>query len=222
MKYKAIIFDFDGTLAHLTIDFDKIKRKILSLADIFFEEINEAFKDYPLLELIDFLTGELKKTSIDLAKEFNTRCRLLLVDMEMRASRLGRLFPYTMDVINNLRRRDIKIGVISRNCTPAIEMVFPTIDKVVDVFLPREDVEKVKPHPHHVVKAIEKIGVTRDLVLLVGDHPMDILCGRGAQVDVAAVSSGKISYEELKELKPDFLAKDVYELYKILEQKKYI
>ncbi len=223
MQYKGIIFDFDGTLAKLTIDFEKIKKKIIALADIFFDELDHGvIKEYPLLELIEFLTDNLKKTSLTLAKEFNTRCRLLLVDMELRAARGGKLFPFTMKVISNLRHRNIKIGVISRNCTPAIKMVFPDIDKVVDVFLPREDVDKVKPHPNHIIKATQRMGIKKDYVLMVGDHPMDILCAKSGGVDVAAVCSGNVSCEELKNLDPEFLAKDIYELYKILDQKKCI
>jgi len=217
MKFKGIIFDFDGTLANLTIDFQKIKRKILLLADIFFEHKKIDVDSLPLLECIDVLTGELKKVNNDLAKEFNTRCRLILVDMEMRAARRGRLFPYTLDILNQLKKNGINIGVITRNCTPAVKMVFPDIEQEVDVFLPREDVPRVKPDPIHVQLAMERLGLNRDEVLVVGDHPIDILCAKKIGVKSAAVSSGRISFEELKTSDPDFLEKDLKELYERLK-----
>jgi phosphoglycolate phosphatase len=217
MKFKGIIFDFDGTLANLTIDFQKIKRKILLLADIFFEHKKIDVDSLPLLECIDVLTGELKKVNNDLAKEFNTRCRLILVDMEMRAARRGRLFPYTLDILNQLKKNGINIGVITRNCTPAVKMVFPDIEQEVDVFLPREDVPRVKPDPIHVQLAMERLSLNRDEVLVVGDHPIDILCAKKIGVKSAAVSSGRISFEELKTSDPDFLEKDLKELYERLK-----
>ncbi len=48
--------------------------------------------DLPLLECIEVITEEFKKVDKELAREFNTRCRLILVDMEMRAAKRGNLF----------------------------------------------------------------------------------------------------------------------------------
>ncbi len=214
MQFKGIIFDFDGTLANLTIDFEKIKRKILHLAEIFLDDsVNEKVRYLPLLECIDALTFEVKEINDELSKEFNTRCRLIVVDMEMRAARRGKLFEYTRPLLAHLKEKGIKIGVITRNCTPAVKMVFPDIEEWVDVFLPREDVTKVKPHPMHVEKALEKMGVKRHEAILIGDHPIDIICAKRAGVKSGAVSTGNVDMEELKKVEPDFVAENLKELF---------
>jgi len=222
MKFKGLVFDFDGTLANLTIDFEKIKRKILLLAEIFFEYKVEGLEGYPLLECIEELTNRLKMRDIDLSKEFNTRCRLILVDMEMRAARRGSLFAYTKQVLMDLKQSGIKLGIITRNCTPAIKMVFPDLDDYVDILLTREDVPRVKPDPVHVSEAIKEMGVESKQVLVVGDHPIDILCAKKAGVKSGAVVSGNSSFEELMASNPDFIESDIKTLYYALKEQDLI
>jgi len=220
MRFKGIIFDFDGTLANLTINFDKIKRKILLLKDIFVEDcgIDIQVPDLPLLECIERLTEDFKKVDGDLAKEFNTRCRLILVDMEMRAARRGRLFDYTYNILDKCKRNGVKLAVVTRNCTPAVKMVFPDIEDIIDVFLPREDVLRVKPDPNHIEIALKKLGIKKKDCIMIGDHPIDIMCAKRAGVFSGAVATGNTSIEELKKACPDFVAKDLPELFGQLEE----
>jgi len=215
-KLKGIIFDFDGTLATLTLDFDKIKRKIASLGAIFLEEDREVLLKNapPVLEFIEILTARVAEMDRDLALEFNTRCRLLLVDMEMRAAKRGRLFPYSREIIYRLRERAIGVGVITRNCTPAVRQVYPEIEKEVDVFLPREEVEEVKPHPSHLLSAVEKLGIGPEHTLYVGDHPIDITCAKKAGTWSGAVLTGISSRREIERCDPDIVVEDIRELYK--------
>ena len=220
MRFKGIIFDFDGTLANLTINFDKIKRKILLLKDIFVEDcgVDIQVPDLPLLECIEKLTEDFKKLDGDLAKEFNTRCRLILVDMEMRAARRGKLFDYTYEILDKCKKNGAKVAVVTRNCTPAVKMVFPDIEDIIDVFLPREDVLRVKPDPNHIETALKKLGTKKHESIMIGDHPIDIMCAKRAGVFSGAVATGNTSIDDLKKERPDFVAKDLLELFAKLEE----
>lgn len=73
-KIEAIIFDFDGTLAELTIDFDEMKKRLKALGSAFLHPLPE--KDVPALEWVDFIADCLSEENPDLGKEFHTRCRL--------------------------------------------------------------------------------------------------------------------------------------------------
>ncbi|GKT29415.1 putative multi-domain containing protein, partial [Aduncisulcus paluster] len=148
---EAIIFDFDGTLAELTIDFDEMKKRLKALG-----------------------TDCLAEEDPELGKEFHTRCRFLIISMEVEAARNGKLFPFTCDMLNGLRNSGIKTGIITRNTAAAVRELVPEINKLSGCFLSREDVQNVKPHPEHLFKALEVIGVSPENTLMVGDHPMDI------------------------------------------------
>ncbi|WP_320173757.1 HAD family hydrolase [Maridesulfovibrio sp.] len=215
-KIEAIIFDFDGTLAELTIDFDEMKKRLKALGSAFLDPLPE--KDFPALEWVDFIADCLAEEDPDLGKEFHTRCRFLIISMEVEAARNGKLFPFTCDILNGLRNSGIKTGIITRNTASAVRELVPEINKLSGCFLSREDVQNVKPHPEHLFKALEVIGVPVENALMVGDHPMDIETGKRAGAMTAGVSTGRMSVEELQQAEPDFVAANCAELIQILEK----
>lgn len=216
-KIEAIIFDFDGTLAELTIDFDEMKKRLKALGSAFLDPLPE--KDVPALEWVDFIADCLSEKDPDLGKEFHTRCRFLIISMEVEAARNGKLFPFTCNILNGLRESGIKTGIITRNTASAVRELVPEINNLSGCFLSREDVQNVKPHPEHLFKALEIIGVDPENTLMVGDHPMDIETGKRAGSMTAGVATGRMSVEELKKAEPDFVAVNCAELMQILENK---
>ncbi|TIH13091.1 HAD family hydrolase [Marinifilum sp. JC120] len=215
-KIEAIIFDFDGTLAELTIDFDEMKKRLKALGRAFLDPLPK--KDAPALEWVDFIADCLAEDDPDLGKEFHTRCRFLIITMEVEAARNGKLFPFTCEILSSLRNSGIKTGIITRNTASAVRELVPEIDDISGCFLSREDVRNVKPHPEHLFKALEKIGVDASNALMVGDHPMDIETGKRAGAMTAGVATGRMSVEELTKAEPDFVAANCAELMQMLEK----
>ncbi|WP_415715329.1 HAD family hydrolase [Maridesulfovibrio sp.] len=216
-KIEAIVFDFDGTLAELTIDFNEMKKRLKALGSAFLDPLPE--KDAPALEWVDFIADCLAEDDPDLGKEFHTRCRFLIISMEVEAARNGRLFPFTFDILSALRDSGIKTGIITRNTASAVRELVPEINNLSGCFLSREDVQNVKPHPEHLFKALEVIGVAPENTLMVGDHTMDIETGKRAGAMTAGVATGRMSLEGLKLAEPDFVAADCAELMQLLENK---
>jgi phosphoglycolate phosphatase len=214
---EAIIFDFDGTLAELTIDFDEMKKRLKALGSAFLDPLPEK-NDIPALEWVDFIADCLSADDPDLGKEFHTRCRFLIITMEVEAARNGKLFPFTCEILSSLRNSGIKTGIITRNTASAVRELVPDIDDISGCFLSREDVQNVKPHPEHLFKALEKIGVSAENSLMVGDHPMDLETGKRAGAMTAGVATGRMSVEELKKSNPDFVAANCSELIQLLEK----
>ncbi len=205
---QGIVFDFDGTLAELHLDFQVMKQKVAGLANAFFDTPVSPNSD-PALEWIEALSAELAVIDPDAVAEFQSRCRLMITDMEIKAARRGRLFPSVLEDLKTLRDQKIKLGVITRNCTAAVRMVFPEISQRVDVFLAREDAPRVKPHPDHLLRAIQALGLHPEVCLMVGDHRIDMQTARQAGVRCAAVCTGHMSEADLRKEHPDFLAQDV-------------
>ena len=214
---EAIVFDFDGTLAELTIDFDEMKKRLKALGRAFLDPLPEK-KDIPALEWVDFISNCLAEEDPDLGKEFHTRCRFLIITMEIEAARHGKIFPFTCEILSSLRNSGIKTGIITRNTASAVRELVPEIDDISGCFLSREDVQNVKPHPEQLFKALDVIGVDPANTLMVGDHPMDIETGKRAGSMTAGVATGRMSVEELKKAEPDFVAADCAELMQLLEK----
>lgn len=222
MKLDAIIFDFDGTLAQLTLDFTLMKRKLAALYEAYTEERPE-LPDTPALEWLNELAEDIEAyEGREMGLEFHSRGRLIIQATELDAARDSTLLPFTRDLLVDLRQRGIKTGIITRNSTAAVKVVFPDIERCCDVFLPREEVSAVKPDPMHLLTALEKLGVAPEHALMVGDHTMDVETGKRASTRTAGVASGSLDEPTLKAGGADLVAVDAGVLMDLLKDEGYI
>ena len=124
---QSIIFDFDGTLAVLTLDFGDMKRRLGAMASNYIDDFPQV-DGMPALEWVQVLTRAVSdELGRETGLEFNTRCRFLIMDMELAAARRGELFPFVRTMLTDLRERGVSTAVVTRNCTPAVKTVFPEI-----------------------------------------------------------------------------------------------
>jgi len=207
----ALLFDFDGTLSRLTIDFALLRRKITALAEPFLGEA-PAPSELPVLEWLDELAAEIREFDENLGREFHTRGRLVIQATELDAAREARLFPFTRPLLAELRGAGIRTGILTRNSTAAVRAVFPDVLACCDAFMAREDALRVKPDPAHALALLQRLNVAPERALLVGDHPLDIRAARNAGLRAAAVASGHSDREALSGAAPDYLAGDCPEL----------
>ncbi|WP_319541367.1 HAD family hydrolase [uncultured Pseudodesulfovibrio sp.] len=204
----AIIFDFDGTLADVPLDFDWMKTKIAALGEVFMDE-RPVPNSKPALEWLEELACQVMKRDRAEGMEFLSRGRLVIAAMELDAARDGALFDFTRPMLTTLKEHGVAAGVITRNISPAVKTVFPDIEDYTRVFIPREDAPKLKPDPAHLYQALTAIGADPKNSLMVGDHPMDVETGRRAGTLCAAVTSGNSEAEAFADLAPDFICTNV-------------
>jgi pyrophosphatase PpaX len=79
-----------------------------------------------------------------------------------------------------------------------------------------DDVERYKPEPEPVLKALEQTGVTAPETLFVGDSTHDMRSGRAAGVVTAAALWGPYSRAQLEPTEPDLWLEESGDLLDIL------
>jgi phosphoglycolate phosphatase len=194
----TIIFDFDGTLAKLNIDFKLMRDAILKLISSYGIERNYLQTDF-VLEMINTSKEILSKSSPQKAEIFTNKAIKMIEAMEIEAATNGELFPQTKELFTRLKLSGISTGVITRNCDKAIKTVFPDISSYCEVVVCRDIVNNVKPHPEHLNKALQMLNSLPSHTLMIGDHPLDIQTGRSAGTYTAGVLTGHFQ-------KSDFLS----------------
>lgn len=208
MKIEAVIFDYDGTLVHLNIDFEVMKRGVERLLESHGLE-HKAFRGFHLLEAIDEAATILSREGSTAVESFRERALKLLTDEEVKAAKSGKILPGVVALLRALRAHGIKIGIITRNCDQAVRITFPQIEEICDVFLSRDSVAQVKPHPAHLTLALEKMAVRKPKrCLMVGDHVLDIEAGRRLGMRTAGVLTGHTTAEQFVEAGADFVLDD--------------
>jgi len=214
---KAMVFDFDGTLAVLTIDFGLMRRRVLEWMKAYGigeERIHEKY----LLEIIEevrHLMVEEKRAKE--AEKFFDGAHQILKEVELEAAAGGKLIPGSKGVLLSLREKGVKVGIVTRNCEDAVRRVFPDMDAYCDVFVSRDGVRKVKPHPDHLTSVMKALRVSGAEAVMVGDHVLDILAGKKVGMKTVGVLTGYIKREEFEKAGADYILNSVSEIYRLWE-----
>jgi len=213
---KAVILDFDGTLAVLNIDFSAMTKKILSLIEehgISRESLRERY----ILETIDEASSILLRRQGTLAEQFREKAHKMLREKELEAASQSRLFPGVESMLRKLRIAGVKVGIITRNCDSAVRRIFPHIESLCDAFLSRDSVKRVKPDPHHLAKLLDILRVSTQHAIMVGDHPMDILAGKRVGMRTVGVLTGRTTRDELLETGADYVLESASQVTSLIE-----
>ena len=214
---KAFIFDFDGTLAVLNIDFSFMRGKVFDLMKRYGVS-EELVEERYLLEIIDEVYQILWTKDPSGAEDFYQKAHQILHEIEMKAAEKGSLIPGTEATLRSLRKKEIKVGIITRNCEDAVRKVFPNIDEYCDVFVSRNSVKKVKPHPDHLTYVMESLKISGEESMMVGDHIIDIQAGKRVGMKTIGVLTGRINKEEFEKAGADYILREASEVLGLLEE----
>ena len=213
---KAMVFDFDGTLAVLNIDFGLMRERVLQWMKSFGID-GDRIKERYLLEIIDEVDRLIREEmSFSEAERFYEGAHRILREIEFEAAAGGRLIPGSKETLSFLREKGMKVGIVTRNCEEAVRRVFPDIDAYCDAFVSRNSVKRVKPHPDHLTSVMKALQVSDGEAMMIGDHVLDIQAGKGVGMKTVGVLTGYIKREDFEKAGADYILRDVSELRQLL------
>ncbi|MGP8154240.1 MAG: HAD family hydrolase [Smithella sp.] len=216
INIKTIIFDFDGTLAKLNIDFHQMREAVRELILSYRINGNELYTDY-VLEMINDTEKILNQRWAEKARIFIEEANAIIEKIEIEAANNGELFGRTRELLISLKLREISCGIITRNCAKAVKTVFPDILSYCPVVVCRDDVKNVKPHPQHINTALNRLGSSPQNTLMIGDHPLDIKTGRGAGTWTCGVLTGRCPKNDFIEAGSDLILSQAADILNIIK-----
>jgi pyrophosphatase PpaX len=174
---KAIIFDFDGTLANtLPVCFYAFKKvfKEFDDKDPSTEEIKAMFGPSETGIIRENLTHINKEQAIELYYKAYTEQHQALVKPNDEMDEL----------LENLKNRGIKLGVVTGKGKRSLDISLKALqmDGLFDVIITGDDVVNPKPHPEGVIKALNLLGIEKEDAMFLGDSDADIQAGKQANV----------------------------------------
>jgi len=194
MRIKAVIFDLDGTITQPFFDFDAIRR-----------EMGYAPDAGPILELMEKMT----------AGERDEAERILQVHEESAVAE-SKLNPGAKETLEELRRRKILIGILTRNKKDNAFAVAKKHGLKFDAVVGRED-GPVKPDAFGVLHLCEKFVIQPAESLVVGDYLFDLLCARAAGAIPVLLKNHHKADEFAKHA--DFVIENIADVLKIIDGK---
>jgi phosphoglycolate phosphatase len=209
---KAIIFDFDGTLTELTLDFKLLRDEIEVIALKYAgEETMKALDGFYVIEMIYELESRLGERGSLFSKAAFERLKIL----ELDAARGKDVLPYTRDVLKSLGDKGLGRGIVTRTCIEVLRAVFPDMDEYIEGVVTRDEVKLVKPDPAQVREALRVLGIEPGEAMLVGDHPTDVMAGNSAGLTTVGVLTGRTTREAFEAVRAHYIFNDIREILNI-------
>jgi hydrogenase expression/formation protein HypE len=197
-KIKGILFDFDGTLTLPgALDFPAIKKEMGCPPDLAILEFLQTLPPEnkgPLLEILETKEDEAAEES-----EPNVGAEACLCALKQKGFLLGIITRNSLKAVHKAFR---KFGIVS----PAF---FHTI-------ITRDD-SLPKPHPDGVHQAAERMGISSQELMVVGDFRFDIVAGNSAGARTLLLTNGRESTLIPGDPEPDFVVVGLEEIPGILD-----
>ncbi|CAG7650373.1 pyrophosphatase PpaX [Paenibacillus allorhizosphaerae] len=131
---------------------------------------------------------------------------------------LVKQFPHVKETLAKLHAAGVKLGVVTSKIRLTTEMglkltgMFDYFGTIVTV----DEVEKAKPDPEGILKALRELGGDAESALMVGDSHYDLEAAKNADVRSVAVAWSLKGEDYLKQYAPTHLIKDIRDLLPIV------
>ena len=185
-RYKAIIYDIDGTLLN-TVD-----QNMYSLIRIIKEELDE---DWTFEQVVPFTAQPGTKTIADLGIRDVTGVYARWVRYVNEYGKSAEPFDGIPELLRAVREKGVMQAVASskQRRQYGIDMPRHGFDKFMDAAVLYEDTDRHKPDPEPLNICLSRLGVKAEEALYVGDARADMEAARNAGMDFAYASWGSFS-----------------------------
>ena len=217
-RYKAIGFDMDGTLLDTAIDYEKLadaESYVLSGLDVPSSELSSANDDIDMIRKgVAYLNGHGNPITFDdVCKLVNQRAS----DVEMEAVDTAKCFPGVPELLEELRSKGYRIGLLTRGQRLYAETamgrcgILDMMDSI-EAFDDHPTGEQ-KPNPVAMEHLANALGVRASEILYIGDSVWDYHCARDSGAGFIGIAHGENGHRKWERVKDDIeLIENISEL----------
>ncbi len=209
-KFDGIIFDIDGTLASTN---NLIMASFNHVAEIYlgkrftWEEIHSLFGPTENVILLDMMKENYEKARMDYYNFYSEQ-----------HDAMADIYPGMKEIIEKLKLEGVLLSIYTGKGRESSEITLKKLGvyEHFDMIVTGDDIEGQKPSPDGVDMFINKYGLNRDRVIMIGDAPADIKAARNSGIKVASVVWDSYAKEKVLSMQSDYVFHAVEELAEFL------
>ena len=177
---KVIIFDLDGTLVKLAVDWDDLKQLLNNRYSQLYEDAGCQFDS--ISRCLSFIVEK------DDEEELHNFFKIIR-NHELAGVPASEPIEEAVYFIKNREEfgvnSEVKLAILSLNTRSCIQnaLELAEIDKEIDYIVGREDVRKWKPHPQGLLKIQKHYGIKKEEIIYIGDMVKDLNTGKKAGIE---------------------------------------
>lgn len=209
---KAVLFDFDGTLADTNA----------LIVRTFTETFSALLTDRTLTEteILDCIGPTLEQTGekyfpgnstqfVDAYRELNAKYHDEMI----------KIYPGVKKMLEALQEKGLKLAIVSSKKRDFVVRGLKQLDlfHFFDYLIGGDEVKNPKPHSEPIDQALAHYGLLPENCLMVGDNAHDIECAQAAGVKSVAVGWALRGADYLKQFHPDYIVHDAMEIVEIAD-----
>ncbi|WP_409295437.1 pyrophosphatase PpaX [Peribacillus sp. SCS-26] len=211
-RINTLLFDLDGTLINTN---DLIIASFINTLNIYFpekykEEDVLQFMGPPLHESFTQLDELRADEMVAKYREHNLANHDILV----------KEFEGVYETVETLHKEGYKMAIVSTKMHDTVlrGLKVARLDRFFDIIIGLDDVERAKPDPEPLMKALDILGSKPEEAIMVGDNHHDILGGKNAGTRTAGVAWTAKGRDHLDQFEPDYMLEHMSDLLSILEK----
>ncbi len=213
MMIKAVYFDFDGTLA------DTSEAIVMTMQQSYLHfglpvPTPESIRQTIGLHLAECcrIPGNLDDKTVEQMVPYY---RSIFND---NAHDFTAIYPHVAETIGWLHDNGYRLAICTSRGAPSLDVILKArnIEFGFETRVTAVDGLEPKPSPHMVLTLLDRMGLTPDEVVVVGDTTFDIMMGNSAGCRTVAVTYGNHSREQLSAANPSYIIDSFDELPRII------
>ncbi|QDQ00072.1 pyrophosphatase PpaX [Lysinibacillus fusiformis] len=212
MTVKALLFDFDGTLLNTNE----------LIIQTFMHVLEERFPgQYSPKDCLKFIGPSLKQTFSDITpgEEDEMIANYRTWNM-LHHDELVTEYPDVVSTLEQLKSMGIKLAIVSTKRNEMIDRGLSILGAthLFEIRIGSNDVKNVKPDPEPVLLALERLGLTKEEAIMIGDNSHDIEAAHNAGVRAAGVAWSIRGAQYLQQFNPEYLLQGMSDLFDIVKE----
>ena len=212
---KAVIFDWDGTLADtrgaVVQSFQRVLGKVDCMVTDEFIERRMGIGTKKTIE------ETLKECNIKLNDEMLENLVREKIRIQASLTTIVSLFEGAIELLEELKGRT-KIALATMSGRKVVDKLLPEkgIEEYFDVVVTADEISKPKPDPEVFLVSAVKLDVEPEDCVVIEDSVFGVRAAKAAKMKCIAVPSGAYSREELQKESPDLMIDALTEREKIM------
>ncbi len=214
MKFKALIFDMDGTILYTIEDLaDSVNfaLKKCNLPTRTLEEVTN-FVGNGILKLIERAVGEKQELVQECFEIFKEHYK-------NNSTNKTCAYKNSFEILSKLKEKGLKLAVLSNKIDSEVKKLSKIYFKdIFDISMGESPNFPKKPNPAALNEIIKKFNVKKEECLFIGDSEVDIETAKNANINCLSVTWGYKTKEFLIQNQAENLCNSFEELYDFVVQ----